>query len=179
MHRNKTQSISPFAKAVILLLAVPIISLISVLYAYIFGPLVIIASAIGHLYPRLDDVSLITFCKSMAKVTKFLEACLEAIGQCLIAMNFYSANKEYFQCPEPYFPWLDKGTVVIISMIFSIISITLAIINRVNESFTRSYGTDWWKLWNREDLLKKIWFELLLVICLILIFIAVLMYIIL
>ena len=61
-------------------------------------------------------------------------------------MNFYSANKEYFDCPEPFFPLIDKGTVAQISMVFSLGSvILLSFINPGNEKYTLQYGKDWWK----------------------------------
>ena len=175
--RNKILRMNPFVKVILILLAQPIILLISVLYVYIFSPVVIIVCATGNLHPRMDDVSLITFCKSLAKVAKFHEAAFEAIPQCALAMNFYIANKGHFECPEPFFPWINKGTVVIISMVFSIISITLSIFNFGNETLTFSYGKDWWKLWKRKDVLTQIFFWLLLscfiIIILILIYILI------
>ena len=154
-HREPNMNL--FSKTFLIILALPIIILICILDAFIFNPFLIIVSAIGNLDPRMDNISLIAKCKSEVKTTKLLEACLESFFQCALTMKFYSDHKKYFECPETLYPWVNKGTVFIISMIFSILSIILAIYNRVNEMFTLLYGKDWWKVWDRKDVLKEIW----------------------
>ena len=167
-------------KAILILLSLPIIILFSVLHAYVINPIVILANGVAILCPRIDDIPWIKWCKRQIKVTKLQEAIFEAIGQCIIAMNFYSADKEYFDCPEPFFPWIDKGTVVLISMVFSVGSIILSCINFGNEMFTLSYGKDWWKslLGKRSNVSRVVVPGVLFFTFVIMIFIGSLIYII-
>ena len=135
----------------------PINLVISIIRVYLIDPMILILVALGNLHARIGDSFLIRKYNTFSTVIKYREATAESIGQCIIAMTFYSANKDYFSCPDTFFSWFNKGTIVICSMFFSIGSIILTACNRINETNARNYGKDWWKvmLCKRRNMLKK------------------------
>ena len=93
----------------------------SVLDACIYSPFVVMVSAIGNLEARMDDFSLITWSKSKVKFLEVIEGTTEAFFQHQFSIVFYHSNKAYFECPRnEFFPWFNKGTVLIILIILSI-----------------------------------------------------------
>ena len=68
-------------KVVLIMLSLPITILISILWAYVFSPFVIIVNGAAILCPRMDDISWVKLCKRQVKNIKVTEAIFEAIGQ--------------------------------------------------------------------------------------------------
>ena len=181
LTRNNFREMTACGKLIFLVVTFPIIILMAILQSYILTPLTIIVIVFGNLCPKYKET---TFVKRLSKDgndVKCWEAFWESFFQCLLAMVFYYNNKDSFNCPNSYVLWFDEGTVLIISMVFSIVSITLAFINHNNEHLTGRYGKDWWKafLCKRPELFRKFWFwyHLLLILGTFIILIGVLIFV--
>ena len=113
--------------------------------------------ALGNLLPKYQENTFVKRLRKCCNRVKFWEALFESSFQCLLAMSFYYNNKDSFNCPNDYISWFNEGTVLIISIIFSIISITLAFINNGDEKLTVRYGKDWWKalIFKRPELFRE------------------------
>ena len=113
--------------------------------------------AFGNLFPRYQEMTFVKRLSKSCNRVKFWEALFESSLQCLLAMYFYYNNKDSLNCSNAYISWFDEGTVLIISIIFSIVSISLAFINNGNEKLTRRFGKDWWKalIFKRPELFQE------------------------
>ena len=144
-------------KLIFSVITFPIIILMAILQSYVFTPLIIIVNAFGNLFPKCQEMTFVKRLSKSCNRVKFWEALSESSFQCLLAMYFYYNNKDSFNCQNTYISWFNDGTFLIISIIFSIISITLALINNGNEKLTVRYGKDWWKalLLKRPELIRE------------------------
>ena len=148
---------SPCGKVIFLVATFLIIILLAILQSYVFTPLTIIVIALGNLLPKYQENAFVKRLRKCCNRVKFWEALFESSLQCLLAMYFYYNNKESLNCPNAYISWFNEGTVLIISMIFSTVSISRAFINNGNEKLTVRYGKDWWKalLFKRPELFRE------------------------
>ena len=164
--REKFKNQPIWSKILFVIATSPILFLMGIIWAYFIDPLTIILIALGNLFPVCFNKLFIKKLSAAVKYIKISEAIYESLGQWILAMVFYSYNKEYYNHPKSYMPWVTEGMMVVISMHFSWLSIVLTHNYYNNELFTLLYGKDWWKLWKRTKVLQRLWFYLALTIIL-------------
>ena len=154
---NSFRGMSACGKIIFSVVTFPIIIFTAILQSYVLTPLTIIVIAFSNLFPKYKETNFVKRLSEDGNLVKYFEAYFESMFQCGLAMYFFYKNKDLFNCPNSYVSWFDEGTVLIISMIFSIVSITLAFFNTMNENLTGRYGKDWWKalLCKRPELLRE------------------------
>ena len=147
-------------RILIIIASSPILYLMGIIWAHVISPLTIILIAFGNLCPECFDKIFIKKLSTGVIWIKVSEATYESLGQWILAMVFYSYNKEYYNHPGSLMPLVTEGMMVVISMHFSWLSIVLTHTGFINEMFTLLYGKDWWKLWKRTKVLRRVWFDL-------------------
>lgn len=140
--RKEFRGMTSCCKMLVMISAFPIIYMIAILQSYVFTPLILILVGFGNLHPKVKENNFIKTISKSVNFVKGIEGISESLSQCILAMVFYYLNKDTFNCPNSYIPWIKDETILIVSMIFSIGSIT---VSSIGFFVIEQYGKDWWK----------------------------------